>query len=91
MRRSIPESFGMTYTLPVFPAEAGIQRHLPINRGRHLGSGFRRSDEYTAKGPIDAFDTGVLSHFYCGEPWCGATPNYLGPTGRLVVSTHLLL
>ena len=27
-------------------------------RGRHLGSGFRRSDEYIATGPIDAFDTG---------------------------------
>ncbi len=29
----------------------------PSTRGRHLGSGFRRSDEYTATGPIDAFDT----------------------------------
>ena len=26
-------------------------------RGRHLDSGFRRSDEYTTTGPIDAFDT----------------------------------
>ncbi len=24
--------------------------------GRHLGSGFRRSDEYIAAGPIDAID-----------------------------------
>jgi len=29
-----------------------------IIRGRHLGSGFRRSDEYVATGPIDAFYTG---------------------------------
>ena len=27
-------------------------------RGQHLGSGFRRSDEYTATGPIRAFDPG---------------------------------
>ena len=26
--------------------------------GRHLGSGFHRSDEYVATGPIDALDTG---------------------------------
>ncbi len=26
--------------------------------GRHLDSGFRRSDEYIATGPIDAFYTG---------------------------------
>ena len=26
--------------------------------GRHLGSGFRRSDEYIDTGPIDAFDRG---------------------------------
>ncbi len=30
----------------------------PSTRGRHLGSGFRRSDEYAATGSIDAFDTG---------------------------------
>ncbi len=28
------------------------------NRERHLGSGFRRSDEYIAKGLIDALNTG---------------------------------
>ena len=29
----------------------------PSTGVRHLGSGFRRSDEYTDTGPIDAFDT----------------------------------
>ena len=28
----------------------------PLTRGRHLGSGFRRSDAYTAIVLIDAFD-----------------------------------
>ena len=28
----------------------------PSTRGRHLGSGFRRTEEYTATGSIDAFD-----------------------------------
>ncbi len=30
----------------------------PSTRELHLGSGFRRSDEYTATVPIDAFNTG---------------------------------
>ena len=47
-------------SLHVIPAKAGIQGDPRINRGRRLGCGFRRSDEYTATGPIDAFDTGVL-------------------------------
>ena len=29
-----------------------------LARGRHLGSGFRRSDEYIGTGPIDSFDSG---------------------------------
>ena len=34
-------------------------------RGRHLGSGCRRSDEYTVTGPFDAFDTGSKrNHFH---------------------------
>ena len=33
-------------------------------RGRHLGSGFRRSDEYIARGPIDAFDSGSYTNHY---------------------------
>jgi len=46
--------------LHVIPAQAGIQHHLPINwGGLHLGSGFRRSDEYTATGLFDAFDMGL--------------------------------
>ena len=35
----------------------------PSTRGRHLGSGFPQSDDYTATGPIDAFDTGSKLDF----------------------------
>ena len=37
------------------PESSGI---YPLTRGRYLGSGFRRGDEYTGTCPIDAFDTG---------------------------------
>ena len=44
-------------SMHAIPAQAGIQHHPPTNQGRHLGSGFRRSDEYTATGLIDALNT----------------------------------
>ena len=49
----------------VIPAQAGISVIYPSTSGRHLGSGFRRSDEYTATGPVDAFDT----HSYTNSVW----------------------
>ena len=36
--------------LHVIPAQAGIQRHLPSTKGRHLRSGFCRSAECTVTG-----------------------------------------
>ena len=50
----------------------------PSTSGRHLGSGFCRGDEYTAIGPIDAFDTD--SKAMLGEP-ADVVPG-LGRMGR---------
>ena len=40
-----------------------------------LGSGFRRSDEYTATGPVDAFDTSSfisLNRYQTSSRWCSS-------------------
>ncbi len=49
--------------------------NYPSTRERHLGSGFRRSDEYSAAGPIDAFDTGSWKLLFDGSQTCPLAGN----------------
>ena len=60
-------------------------------KGQHPGSGFRRSDECIAAGPIVAFDTGSQGEFLQEAPEADEVPGSVRPLELTVRACAVLV